>query len=198
MLGAKTGGMDGSSVGHPGKYTLCLAEDEPPAPWEPLRVELGYELGDTTVTLVPTEGPRQVANHLNPDATGILKTFATAMRSPATFAVGKAAQVVLLFGPEHTTALIDQGWTRRAAREFLAEESRITPAELEAAGVLIETGAQHDMAPGPDGKLPVVARCRRHLPRHRGRRGRRLVGLPAVVGAQAARPGRHPPGEGHR
>jgi hypothetical protein len=157
VLGAKTGGMDGSSVGHPGKYTLCLAEDEPPEPWPPVRVELGYERDDTTVTLVPTEGPRQVANHLNPDATGILRTFAAAMRSPATFSVGKGGQVVLLFGPEHTTALIDQGWTKLAVREFLAQESRITPAELEAAGVLIETGAQHDMTPGLDGKLPAVA-----------------------------------------
>ncbi|MGH9245446.1 MAG: hypothetical protein ACRD29_14250 [Acidimicrobiales bacterium] len=156
VLGAKTGGTDGSSIGHPGKFTLCLAEGDPPAPWEPLRAELGYGLDDTTVTLVATEGPRQVANHLNPDAEGILRTFAAAMRSPATFSVGKGGQVVLVLGPEHTTALVEQGWSRRATREYLARESRIAPAELEAAGVLIETGAQHDMTTGPDGKLPAV------------------------------------------
>jgi hypothetical protein len=41
-------------------------------------------------------------------------------------------------------------------REFLAHESRVTPEDIEAAGVLIETGAQHDMTPGDDGKLPAV------------------------------------------
>src|SRR6056297_3889780 len=33
VLGAKSGGLDGSSLGNPGKYTLCFAEDPPPAPW---------------------------------------------------------------------------------------------------------------------------------------------------------------------
>jgi hypothetical protein len=156
VLDARTGGMDGSSIGNPGKYTLCFAEDEPPEPWEPLRVELGYEREDTTVTLLATEGPRQVANHLNDDGEGILRTFAAAMRNPATFCVGKGGQCVVLLGPEHAAALVEAGWTRAAAREFLARESRVTPEELESAGVLIETGAQHDMRPGDDGKLPAV------------------------------------------
>lgn len=32
VLGARTGGMDGSSLGHPGKYTFCFAEAPPPEP----------------------------------------------------------------------------------------------------------------------------------------------------------------------
>ncbi len=45
VLGSKPGESDASSFGHPGKFTLCFAEDPPPAPWEPLRVELGYFRG---------------------------------------------------------------------------------------------------------------------------------------------------------
>ena len=55
VLGAKSGGLDGSSVGHPGKYTLCFAEDPPRAPWEPLSAALGFAPDDTVVTVVPTE-----------------------------------------------------------------------------------------------------------------------------------------------
>jgi len=157
VLGAKTGGMDGSSLGHPGKYSLCFAEAPPPAPWQPLRVELGYGAADTTVTVVPTEGPRQIANHLNPDPLGILRTFAAAMRTPSTFSVGKGSQGVIVLGPEHTSALVEAGWTRAGVREFLATQSRVTVEEIEAAGVLIETGAQHDMRPGRDGRLPTMA-----------------------------------------
>ena len=156
VFGARTGEMDASSIGHPGKFTLCLAEDDPPAPWEPLRVELGYSLEDSTVTILGTEGPRQVANHLNPSPAGILTTMAAAMRCPATYAVGKGAQAVVVLGPEHAAALTEAGWTRDGVREFLATASRVAPDEITAAGVFLEEGTQHDMTPGADGKLPVV------------------------------------------
>lgn len=156
VLGARTGGLDGSSLGHPGKYSLCFAEDPPPEPWEPLRTERGYRPEDTTVTVMATEAPRQVANHLNPDPEGVLRTMAAAMRVPSTFCVGKGGQAVVVFGPEHAGALVEGGWTRVAVRERLAELSRVAPGELEAAGVRVERGAQHDMTPGPDGLLPTV------------------------------------------
>lgn len=156
VLGARTGGLDGSTLGHPGKYTLCLAEDPPPTPWEPLRVELGYAEDDTTVTVMATEGPRQVANHLNADPEGVALTMAAAMRVASTYCVGKGGQAIVVLGPEHALAFLEAGWSRRRVRERLAELSRVTPDELTAAGVHVEQGAQHDMTPGPDGRLPTV------------------------------------------
>ena len=156
VLGAKTGGMDGTSLGHPGKYTFCFAEDTPPASWDPLRVDLGYPEEDTTVTVIAAEGPRQIANAQNPDGWGVLKTFAAAMRTPSTYSVGKGHQVLLVFGPEHTQAVVDAGISKQEAKEFLVAESRVTPQWLTDAGVVIEEGYQHDMTPGADGKLPVV------------------------------------------
>ena len=156
VFGARTGEMDATSIGHPGKFTMCLAEDGPPPPWEPLRTELGYDIEDSTVTILGTEGPRQVANHLNPNPEGILTTMAAAMRCPATYPVGKGAQAVVVLGPEHAGALTEANWSRARVREFLAEAARVTPAEIEAAGVFLETDTRNDMTPGPDGKLPVV------------------------------------------
>ena len=40
-LGSRPGESDASSFGHPGKFTLCFAEDPPPAPWQPLSVGSG-------------------------------------------------------------------------------------------------------------------------------------------------------------
>lgn len=157
VLGARAGELDASSFGHPGKYTCCFAEDPPPEPWRPLHVELGYEPGDTTVTVLPTEGVRQLAQQLNGSAEGVLRTFAAAMKSPATFATGKGGQALMILGPEHAGFCVEQGWTQAQVREFLYRESRIAPEELAAAGVLLEEGAQHDMTPGEDGKLPSVA-----------------------------------------
>ena len=157
VLGASPGKLDASSIGNPGKYTLCFAEAPPPQPWEPLRVALGYGLEDTSVTVMATEGPRQVANHLNPDPAGALMTFAATMRDPATFITGKGGQCVVVLGYEHRTALFEAGWTRRQIQEFLYAESRITPDELARGGVLLEEGTGKDVTPGPDGKLASMA-----------------------------------------
>ena len=157
LLDAKVGKMDGSSIGHPGKYSFCFAEDPPPAPWTPLRVDLGFEDDDTTVTALASEGPRQVANHLNEDGLGVCLTFAAAARTPSTFSVGKEHQAIAVFGPEHRMACIESGMSKADVREAIYEAARISPDELEAAGVLVETGYQHDMTPGADGRLPSIA-----------------------------------------
>lgn len=156
VLGARTGELDASSFGNPGKISFCFAEDPPPAPWRTLHEELGYEPGDTTVTIMPLEGVRQLAQQLNGDAEGILRTFAAAMKSPSTFSTGKGGQALMILGPEHAGFCIEQGWTQAQVREFLCRESRISPEELEAAGVLLEVDGPHGMTPGEDGKLASV------------------------------------------
>jgi hypothetical protein len=156
LLGARPGGMDGASIGSPAKYSLCFAEDDPADPWPPLRVELGYDRADTTVTLLPTEGPRQVANILNGQAEGVLLTMASAMRAAHGYSVGKGHECVVLLGPEHAHAVRSAGWTRAQAREFLQEASRVGPEELEAAGVLVERTGAHAMTPDADGRYATI------------------------------------------
>lgn len=156
ILGARSNDLDGSSLGHPGKYTFLVAEEPPPPSWDPLRVELGYDEADSTVTIFAAESPHQVANHLNGDPEGILRTFAAAMTNPATFGVAKQHQVLLVLGLEHRSALVEAGWSRRQVREFLAEHSRVTPAYLASAGILLEHTSQNDMTPDADGKLNTV------------------------------------------
>ena len=129
-LGSKSGVLDASSIGHPGKFTLCFAEAEPDAPWAPLRVEEGYALEDTTVTVMSTEGPRQVANHHNGTPEGVLMSFAATLRMAGSFIAGRGGAATLLFGPEHALAMTEAGWTKDRAREFVMEHSRITREEL--------------------------------------------------------------------
>jgi hypothetical protein len=157
VLGARSPGMDGSSIGHPGKYTMVLAEDAPPSPWPPLRVELGYSTDDTTVTMLGAEGVHQIANHLNEDPIGILRSYAAAMKCPTGYLVGKGGQMIVVIGPEHALPLLAGGWTKPAIREFLAGASRVTPEELAAGGILLEVGSQHNMVPDADNTLPTAA-----------------------------------------
>ncbi len=154
VLGSKPGESDASSFGHPGKLTLCFAEDAPPAPWQPLRVELGYEEADTTVTVVPTEGPHQLAQQLTDSADDILRSFGRSVRHPTWFSTGKGGHGVLVLGPEH--AKFCAGLSREEVRRRVYDAARIPADELTAGGVHLERNAQHDMTPAEDGTLPSL------------------------------------------
>ena len=77
-----------------------------------------------------TEGPRQIANQLNEEPEGVLRSFTQPMMTPSTFIVGKGGQYVVVLGHEHALAVRQAGWTKEDVREFLAEHSRVSPDEL--------------------------------------------------------------------
>ena len=58
--GARPGISDMALLGHPGKFTYCLAEDEENSPFEPLHVSLGYGEDESVVTVVGAEAPHSV------------------------------------------------------------------------------------------------------------------------------------------
>jgi hypothetical protein len=153
VLEAKVGMMDGSSFGNPGKFSFCFAEDTPPDEWPPLRVDLGFEQGDTTVTMFASEGPHQIANHLSEDGEELCRTVAAAARTMATFSVGKGIQGIAVVGPEHRKAMVASGMSKIGVRDRIVAASRIHPEELRAAGIHLDSGRVHDMTPGGDGLL---------------------------------------------
>lgn len=156
VLGSKPGGSDASSFGHPGKFTFCFAEDPPPDPWRPLSVRLGYAESDTTVTVLPTEGPHQLAQQLTQSAEEVLRSFARSISHPAWFSTGKGGHGALVLGPEHAGFCLAEGWTQDRVCEFVYGEARIAPEEMIASGVHLEENSQHDMTPGDDGKLATI------------------------------------------
>ena len=56
--GGRPGGVDRATLGNPGKYTFCFAEDEAGSPWEPLHVERGLAPDASAVTLFAGDGVR--------------------------------------------------------------------------------------------------------------------------------------------
>ena len=156
VLGSRPGESDASSFGHPGKFTFCFAEDPPPAPWQPLSVRLGYAAGDTTVTVLPSEGPHQFAQQLTHSAEDVLRSFARSITHPTWFSTGKGGHGALVLGPEHAGFCIAEGWTQDRVCEFVYREARISPEELLSTGVRLEENSQHDMTPGDDGRLATI------------------------------------------
>ena len=54
---ARPGSSDMALLGHPGKFTFCLAEDEEASPFTPLHVSRGFEADDSVVTVLGAEAP---------------------------------------------------------------------------------------------------------------------------------------------
>lgn len=156
LLRTQLDGTDGSSLGHPGKYTFCFAE-KPPTGWSSLREDLGYAPDETAVTVCPASGPIQVANHLSAEPEHVVASIAAAMRIPSFFSAGKGgAQFVVALGPEHEAAFRDAGWSRADVREQLRLRSKVHKDAFAESGVLLEVGSHHNMVPDAEGKLDTV------------------------------------------
>jgi hypothetical protein len=61
--GAMPGRLDRATLGHMGKISFCLAEDEEVSPWEPLHTERGFQPGQSVVTVIGSDAPLSISDH---------------------------------------------------------------------------------------------------------------------------------------
>lgn len=116
--GARPGISDMALLGHPGKFSMCLAEAESSSPWEPMSVAAGFEPGDSVVTVVGVEAPHSVVfvdDADDPDSPrrllrAVAAVIANTGSNNAFFRVGSAA---VLLNPEHAQVLGRAGFSRR-------------------------------------------------------------------------------------
>ncbi len=50
-----------TTLGHPGYYSFCIAEDQDSNPWEALHVERGFDKDDTVVTMSGVTAPQSIS-----------------------------------------------------------------------------------------------------------------------------------------
>jgi hypothetical protein len=121
--GGIPGDLDKSTLGHPGKYTFCIAENEASSPWAPYHVEHGFEPEDSTVFVIGAEAPHSVTNHAADDPQGILDSVASAMSTIAHNNAVLAGSCSVVIGLEHARTMATFGWTRDDVRRYLWSEA---------------------------------------------------------------------------
>ncbi|HEX2335392.1 MAG TPA: hypothetical protein VHI72_02865, partial [Hyphomicrobiaceae bacterium] len=129
ILDVRPGGIDRSTLGHPGKFSYCLAEDEEDTIWQPLSVLRGMPAGASAVTVMAAMAPRQVMNEWSNDPKEILETFAAEMRANQlhySIYGGNYAVVIPKQLREHIQAA---GWSKQNVAEFLFERARVRRGE---------------------------------------------------------------------
>jgi hypothetical protein len=126
VLGGIPGRLDRSTLGHPGKFTFCIAEDEEGSPWVPLASERGMPSGASAVTVMAAESPHQVMNEWTQDPREILDTYAAAIRSNMlTYSIW-AGPYALVVPKQHRDVMDAAGWTKGDVREYVYESARVT------------------------------------------------------------------------
>ncbi len=125
VLGGIPGQLDRSTLGHPGKFTFCVAEDEEDSKWIPLAQERGIPAGTSAVTVMAVEPPYQIMNEWTHDPKELLDTFAAAVKSNMlTYSIweGNYAMVV---AKQHRDVFNAAGWTKRDIREYMFERCHV-------------------------------------------------------------------------
>ncbi len=117
--GGRPGGVDRATLGNPGKYTFCFAEDEAGSPWEPLAEERGVEPGRSAVTLFAAGGVQGVLDQLSRTPESLAATFAACLRTVTHPKFPIATDALLVVSPEHARVFREGGWSRERLREEL-------------------------------------------------------------------------------
>jgi hypothetical protein len=113
------GDLDKSTLGHPGKYTYAVAENEELGLLAPYHVEKGFKAEDSTVFVMAAEPPHSVTNHVANDPQGILDSIVSAMSTFAHNNAVSSGHCAVVLGPEHATTISKAGWKRHDVKQYL-------------------------------------------------------------------------------
>lgn len=115
--GGRPGSSDMALLGHPGKFSYCLAEAEAVSPFPPLHTTFGCAPEDSAVTVIGAEAPHSViysaVGDPELDAHGLLTALAAGLASLATNnAILTGGQAVVVLNPDHAAILAGAGLDR--------------------------------------------------------------------------------------
>jgi hypothetical protein len=128
--GGRPGEVDRATLGQPGKYTFCFAEDEAGSPWEPLSVERGLPRDTSALTLFAAEGPRAVVDQRSRTAESLAASYAACLRTVAHPKLVGGCDVVIVVSPEHGRVFREAEWSKARLRDELVRRSTVAGEEV--------------------------------------------------------------------
>lgn len=118
--GGVPGDLDRSTLGGPGKYTFCFAEDESDSTWEPLSVSRGITAGKSAVTLFQGDGIQGFIDQRSRTPEELTRSLAMSLVAVGHPKLAEFTNAMLVLSPEHYAIYRDAGWDRsRITAELL-------------------------------------------------------------------------------
>jgi hypothetical protein len=139
---------DMDTIGTPMKFSACVAENEQRTPWEPWRVQQGFGLDESTVTVNVPYGMTEFFDFQNHEPERLIETWATLTSqtcgTPAAGAwlIKKNAPLeagypfhgafsnMLLMAPDHAAVFAKAGWTPADIRHAIHRATVLPFAKL--------------------------------------------------------------------
>jgi len=106
-----------ATLGWPGKYSLCIAENEEASPWEPLHVERGFAADTSTVTAISADSCVRASDLDSTKAEGVLINFAQKMDGPS------GPEAIMVICPEHAKIIAGDGFSKQDVKKFIWERA---------------------------------------------------------------------------
>ena len=143
--GGVPGGIDRATLGWPGKYTLCFAEDESDLDWQPLSVERGVAPGVSAVTLFGAGGlsPNMDEGSRTPES--LARSLAMTLGSIGHPKLVESIDAFLVLSPEHWRIFKEGGWNKARIKRALMEATVRPGSELVRGAGGVDAGVRPEL-----------------------------------------------------
>ena len=143
--GGVPGGIDRATLGWPGKYTLCFAEDESDPGWLPLAQERGIAPGASAVTLFGGGGlsPNMDEGSRTPES--LARSLAMTLNSVGHPKLVKSFDAFLVLSPEHWAIFKEGGWDKARIKAGLIAATARPGADLVRGANGVDAGVRPEL-----------------------------------------------------
>jgi hypothetical protein len=126
--------LEQATQGLPGRWSLCLGENEEMSPWEPLSVVGGLAPGVDAVSAVLIRTCEYVDNRGTDSPEAVLTDLADTLARLGAYLGGGHSSGGLVLGPEHAQLFGRHGYSRADVQQWLFEHAVRERTDLVAAG----------------------------------------------------------------
>ena len=162
--GGRAGTSDMALLGHPGKFSYCLAENEEASPFPPMHVDLGFDSQDSVVTVIGAEAPHSVLFSGDGDDPNqyalLLEVLAIGLANAATNnAILTSGMATIVLNPEHASVLHKAGLSRQDIATEIYQRCKMDGAEANrlCAGFARKTLNPRQAFTGPEQLLVLMS-----------------------------------------
>ena len=111
--------VDRATLGNPGKYTYCFAEDEEGSCWEPLSTDFGIPRGTSAVTVFAGFGLQGIVDQKSRTPESLARSMASSLRAIHNVKLAPACDAIMVVCPEHERTFRNAGWSKARLLEEL-------------------------------------------------------------------------------
>jgi hypothetical protein len=139
-----------ATLGWPGKYSICIGENEEASPWEPLHVERGFKADQSTVTAISADASIRASDLDSTKAVGILTNFAQRMEGPS------GPEAIMVICPEHAKIIAGDGFSKMDVKKFVWQRAAYRMKDLPEETFYQRVKRRSDLKLTRDSVIPVT------------------------------------------